>query len=345
VTSASPRPGLIERYRERLPFDAGDPVITLGEGSTPLVHAPALSERVGAEVWLKLEGLNPTGSFKDRGMTCAVSAAVREGAKAVICASTGNTSASAAAYAARAGIRCAVLVPDGKIATGKLAQALMHGARVIVLRGNFDEALKLVRELADRHPISLVNSVNQFRLEGQKTASFEIVEALGEERPLDALCIPVGNAGNITAYWKGFRELGAAPRMFGFQAEGASPLVQGRPVPNPETVASAIRIGNPARWEEAMDAMTSSQGAVRAVTDAQILDAYRFLAAREGVFCEPASAASVAGLMTHGAGGAERVACVLTGHGLKDPSTALDQAGAVVPCEPELAAVEQAVLG
>jgi threonine synthase len=337
--------GLIERYRERLPFDAGDPIVTLGEGSTPLVHAPALSERVGAEVWLKLEGLNPTGSFKDRGMTCAVSAAVREGAKAVICASTGNTSASAAAYAARAGIRCAVLVPDGKIATGKLAQALMHGARVIVLRGNFDEALKLVRELADRHPISLVNSVNQFRLEGQKTASFEIVESLGEERPLDALCIPVGNAGNITAYWKGFRELGVAPRMFGFQAEGASPLVQGRPVPNPETVASAIRIGNPARWEEAMDAMTSSNGAVRAVSDAQILDAYRFLAAREGVFCEPASAASVAGLMVHGAGGAERVACVLTGHGLKDPSTALDQAGAVVPCEPELAAVEEAVLG
>ena len=337
--------GLIERYRERLPFDDGDPVVTLGEGSTPLVHAPALSERVGAEVWLKLEGLNPTGSFKDRGMTCAVSAAVREGAKAVICASTGNTSASAAAYAARAGIRCAVLVPDGKIATGKLAQALMHGARVIVLRGNFDEALKLVRELADKHPISLVNSVNRFRLEGQKTASFEIVEALGEERPLDALCIPVGNAGNITAYWKGFREVGAAPRMFGFQAEGASPLVQGRPVPNPETVASAIRIGNPARWEEAMDAMTSSKGAVRAVSDAQILEAYRFLAAREGVFCEPASAASVAGLIVHGAGGAERVACVLTGHGLKDPSTALDQAGAVVPCEPELAAVEEAVLG
>jgi threonine synthase len=338
-------PGLIERYRERLPFENGDPVVTLGEGSTPLVHAPALSERVGAEVWLKLEGLNPTGSFKDRGMTCAVSAAVREGAKAVICASTGNTSASAAAYAARAGIRCAVLVPDGKIATGKLAQALMHGARVIVLRGNFDQALRLVRELADRHPISLVNSVNRFRLEGQKTASFEIVEALGEERPLDALCIPVGNAGNITAYWKGFRELGVAPRMFGFQAAGAAPLVEGAPVANPETVASAIRIGNPARWEEAMDAMTSSQGAVRAVTDAQILDAYRFLASREGVFCEPASAASVAGLMVHGAGGAERVACVLTGHGLKDPATALDQAGAVVPCEPELAAVEEAVLG
>ena len=338
-------PGLIERYRDRLPFEDGDPVVTLGEGSTPLVHAPALSERVGAEVWLKLEGLNPTGSFKDRGMTCAVSAAVREGARAVICASTGNTSASAAAYAARAGIRCAVLVPDGKIATGKLAQALMHGARVIVLRGNFDEALQLVRELADRHPISLVNSVNRFRLEGQKTASFEILEALGEDRPLDALCIPVGNAGNITAYWKGFKEAGAAPRMFGFQAAGAAPLVEGRPVANPETVASAIRIGNPARWEEAMDAMTSSQGAVRAVTDAQILDAYRFLAAREGVFCEPASASSVAGLMVHGAGGAERIACVLTGHGLKDPSTALDQAGAVVPCEPELAAVEEAVLG
>ncbi len=337
--------GLIERYRARLPFENGDPVITLGEGSTPLVHAPALSERVGAEVWLKLEGLNPTGSFKDRGMTCAVSAAVREGAKAVICASTGNTSASAAAYAARAAIRCAVLVPDGKIATGKLAQALMHGARVIVLRGNFDEALKLVRELADKHPISLVNSVNEFRLEGQKTASFEIVEALGEERRLDALCIPVGNAGNITAYWKGFREVGVAPRMFGFQASGAAPLVEGKPVPSPETVASAIRIGNPARWEEAMEAMTSSHGAVRAVTDAQILEAYRFLAAREGVFCEPASAASVAGLMVHGAAGAERVACVLTGHGLKDPSTALDQAGAVVPCEPELAAVEEAVLG
>jgi threonine synthase len=335
-------PGLIERYRERLPFADGDPIISLGEGSTPLVHAPALSERVGAEVWLKLEGLNPTGSFKDRGMTCAVSAAVREGAKAVICASTGNTSASAAAYAARAGVTCAVLVPEGKIATGKLAQALMHGARVIVLRGNFDEALRLVRELADRHPISLVNSVNRYRLEGQKTASFEILEQLGE---LDALCIPVGNAGNITAYWKGFREAGAAPRMFGFQAAGASPLVQGRPVENPETIASAIRIGNPARWEEAMEAMTSSNGAVRAVTDAQILDAYNFLAKREGVFCEPASAASVAGLMVHGAGGAERVACVLTGHGLKDPGTALDQAGAVVPCEPELAAVEEAVLG
>jgi threonine synthase len=341
-----PPSGLIERYRERLPFADGDPVVTLGEGSTPLVHAAALSERVGADVWLKLEGLNPTGSFKDRGMTCAVSAAVREGAQAVICASTGNTSASAAAYAARAGLRCAVIVPEGRIATGKLAQALMHGARVIVLRGNFDQALSLVRELVDRHPIALVNSVNEFRLEGQKTAAFEIVEQLAETGDaLDALCIPVGNAGNITAYWRGFREAGAAPRMFGFQAAGAAPLVHGAPVANPETIASAIRIGNPARWEEAMDAMTSSHGAVRAVTDEQILDAYRFLAAREGVFCEPASAASVAGLMTHGAGGAQRVACVLTGHGLKDPQTALDQAGAVLPCEPQLEAVEQAVLG
>jgi threonine synthase len=338
--------GLIERYRGRLPFTEGDPVVTLGEGSTPLVQAPALSQRVGAEVWLKLEGTNPTGSFKDRGMTCAVSAAVREGAKAVICASTGNTSASAAAYAARAGLRCAVLVPDGKIATGKLAQALMHGARVIVLRGNFDRALELVRELADRHPIALVNSVNEFRLEGQKTAAFEIVEQLAETGDaLDALCIPVGNAGNITAYWRGFREADAAPRMLGFQAAGAAPLVHGAPVANPETIASAIRIGNPARWEEAMDAMTSSHGAVRAVTDEQILDAYRFLAAHEGVFCEPASAASVAGLLTHGAGDAQRIACVLTGHGLKDPQTALDQAGAVLPCEPELAAVEEAVLG
>ena len=337
-----PMPGLIERYRERLPFAAEDPVVSLEEGSTPLVLAPRLSERVNAEVWLKLEGANPTGSFKDRGMTCAVSAAVREGAQAVICASTGNTAASAAAYAARAGLRGAVIVPEGKIATGKLAQALMHGARVIALRGNFDDALKLVRELAARHPIALVNSVNEFRIEGQKTASFEVAEALDAE--LDALCIPVGNAGNITAYWRGFGEIGMRPRMLGFQAAGAAPLVLGAPVANPETVASAIRIGNPARWEEAMDAMTSSGGTVRAVTDEQILDAYRFLAASEGVFCEPASAAGVAGLLANGAEGARRIVCVLTGHGLKDPQTALAQAGAVIPCEPELAAIERAVL-
>jgi threonine synthase len=333
--------GLIERFRERLPFAPEDPVVTLGEGSTPLVLAERLSERVGAEVWLKIEGANPTGSFKDRGMTCAVSAAVREGATAVICASTGNTAASAAAYAARAGLTGAVIVPEGKIATGKLAQALMHGARVIALRGNFDEALAIVRELARRRPIGLVNSVNPFRLEGQKTAAFELADALED---LDALCIPVGNAGNITAYWKGFTEDGRLrPRMLGFQAEGAAPLVHGAPVAHPETVASAIRIGNPARWEEAMDAMTSSGGAVRAVSDAEILDAYRYLASTEGVFCEPASAAGVAGLLRYGADGAARVVCVLTGHGLKDPQTALSQAGAVVPCEPEIDLVERVV--
>ncbi|MCD6726444.1 MAG: threonine synthase [Solirubrobacteraceae bacterium] len=335
--------GLIERWRDRLPFGPGDPVVSLEEGSTPLVPAPTLGERVGAEVWLKIEGANPTGSFKDRGMTCAVSAAVREGAGAVICASTGNTAASAAAYAARAGLTGAVIVPEGKIATGKLAQALMHGATVIALRGNFDQALQIVRELAERRPVALVNSVNPYRLEGQKTAAFEILDELGE---IDALCIPVGNAGNITAYWKGFSEMGAAPRMHGFQAAGAAPLVEGAPVEHPETVASAIRIGNPARWEEAMAAMRDSRGAVAAVTDEQILDAYRFLASREGVFCEPASAASVAGLLVHGAPeGAQRIVCVLTGHGLKDPQTALEQAGSVVPCDADGEAVERAIYG
>jgi threonine synthase len=336
-------PGLIERYRDHLPFGPDDPVVSLQEGSTPLVYACEISERVGAQVWLKIEGANPTGSFKDRGMTCAVSAAVREGASAVICASTGNTAASAAAYAARAGLTGAVIVPEGKIATGKLAQALMHGAKVIALRGNFDQALELVRELAAKHPIALVNSVNPFRLEGQKTAAFEILDEIG---PIDALCIPVGNAGNITAYWKGFQEMDRAPRMHGFQAAGAAPLVGGAPVAHPETVASAIRIGNPARWEEAMTAMRDSRGGVEAVSDEQILDAYRFLAAHEGVFCEPASAASVAGLLVHGVpAGAERIVCVLTGHGLKDPQTALEQAGTVVPCEPDLADVERAIYG
>jgi threonine synthase len=334
--------GLIERYRDRLPFEPTDPVVTLGEGSTPLVLAERLSELVGAEVHLKLEGANPTGSFKDRGMTCAISAALRDGAEAVICASTGNTAASAAAYAAKAGLRRVVIIPDGKIATGKLAQALVYGARVIALRGTFDEALKLVRELATRHPIALVNSVNEFRLEGQKTAAFELLEDL--EGRLDALCIPVGNAGNITAYWQGFVEAGAAPRLLGFQAEGAAPLVHGAPVKDPETIASAIRIGNPARWEEAMNAMRASRGAIRAVSDEEILGAYRLLAAGEGIFCEPASAASVAGLLKYGADGAERIVCVLTGHGLKDPDVALEQVGAVVPCEPELRAIERAVL-
>jgi threonine synthase len=236
-----------------------------------------------------------------------------------------------------------VIVPEGKIATGKLAQALAHGARVIALRGNFDAALKLVRELTDTHPIALVNSVNEFRIEGQKTAAFEVAEDL--EGELDALCIPVGNAGNITAYWRGFDALGLAPRMLGFQAAGAAPLVEGRVIEQPETVASAIRIGNPARWEDAMGAMTASGGAVRAVTDEQILEAYGLLASTEGVFCEPASAASVAGLLVHGAGDARRIACVLTGNGLKDPDTALSLAGAVVPCEASLGAIEEAVLG
>lgn len=326
------------RYRDRLPLD---PLVTLGEGDTPLVQAPHISERVGADVWLKLEGCNPTGSFKDRGMTVAVSAAIAEGAEAVVCASTGNTAASAAAYAAKAGLRGAVIVPDGKIATGKLAQALVHGARVVVLRGNFDEALTLVRELADRHPIALVNSVNEFRIQGQKTAAFEVCDALGEAP--DVLCIPVGNAGNVTAWWMGFQEYETAPKLHGYQAAGAAPLVEGAPVANPETVASAIRIGNPARWENAMSAFTSSRGEVRAVTDAEILDAYDLLGKREGVFCEPASAASVAGLLKYGAEG--RVVCVLTGNGLKDPQTAMNRAASVVPCEPEIVALEEAVLG
>src|SRR5436309_13138538 len=333
-------PGIIERYRERLPFGPDDPLVSLEEGSTPLVPAPRLSERAGAEVWLKLEGANPTGSFKDRGMTCAVSAALREGAEAVICASTGNTAAGAAAYAARAGLRGAVIVPEGKIATGKLAQALVHGARVVALRGNFDQALELVRELVERNPVALVNSINPFRIEGQKTGAFEVCDQLGEAP--DVLCIPVGNAGNVTAWWRGFVEYKTAPRLHGYQAEGAAPIVRGAPVENPETVASAIRIGNPARWEDATNAITSSRGQIRAVSDDEILDAYSFLGAREGVFCEPASAASVAGLVKYGAEG--RVVCVLTGHGLKDPTTALQSAAPVVPCEADIEAVESAVL-
>ncbi len=342
----SPAP-LIERYREKLSLEPGDPVVTLNEGSTPLVEAPRLSERLGVRAYLKFEGANPTGSFKDRGMTVAVSRAKGRGAEAVICASTGNTAASAAAYAARAGMRGAVIVPEGKIAIGKLAQALMHGARVVALQGNFDDALRIVRELADKHPIELVNSVNPHRIEGQKTAAFEVVEELGEAP--GALAIPVGNAGNVTAWWRGFQEAGTAPVLYGFQAEGAAPLVLGAPVANPETVASAIRIGNPARWEEAMAAFTASRGRVAAVSDEQILDAYRWLAAGEGVFCEPASAASVAGLLAHGlptvddAPAPESVVCVLTGHGLKDPDTALSKAPPVINCENDLSAVERAV--
>ncbi|HEV2723296.1 MAG TPA: threonine synthase [Thermoleophilaceae bacterium] len=326
------------RYADRLPVE---PRVTLEEGGTPLVAAPFLSERTGCEVYLKVEGANPTGSFKDRGMTVAVSAALEEGAKAVVCASTGNTAASAAAYAARAGLRGVVIVPEGKIATGKLAQALMHGARVIALRGNFDQALELVRELAKRHPIALVNSVNDYRIEGQKTGAFEVCDELGEAP--DVLCIPVGNAGNVTAWWRGFQEDGVRPRLHGYQAAGAAPLVEGAPVENPETVASAIRIGNPARWEDAMSAFTGSRGEVRAVTDEEILEAYSLLGSREGVFCEPASAASVAGLLRYGADG--RVVCVLTGHGLKDPQTAMNRAASVIPCEPDIEHVEAAVMG
>jgi len=339
--------GLIDRYRDRLSLEPGDPVVTLNEGATPLIEAPRLSERIGARAYFKFEGLNPTGSFKDRGMTVAVSRAKGRGAEAVICASTGNTAASAAAYAARAGLRGAVIVPEGKIAIGKLAQALMHGARVVALQGNFDDALRIVRELSQKHPIELVNSVNPHRIEGQKTAAFEVVEDLGEAP--GALAIPVGNAGNVTAYWRGFQEVGAAPVLYGFQAEGAAPLVRGEPVENPETIASAIRIGNPARWEEAMAAFTASRGRVAAVSDEQILNAYRWLADTEGVFCEPASAASVAGLLAHGLPTVEEmptpetVVCVLTGHGLKDPDTALNKAPSVINCDNDLSAVERAV--
>jgi len=342
----SPAP-LIERFRDRLSLEPGDPVVTLNEGSTPLVEAPRLSERLGVRAYLKFEGANPTGSFKDRGMTVAVSRAKGRGAEAVICASTGNTAASAAAYAARAGMRGAVIVPEGKIAIGKLAQALMHGARVVALQGNFDDALRIVRQLSQKYPIELVNSVNPYRIEGQKTAAFELIEELGQAP--DALAIPVGNAGNVTAYWKGFQEMGASPIVYGFQAEGAAPLVLGHPVEHPETIASAIRIGNPARWEEAMGIFTASRGRVAAVSDAQILDAYHWLASSEGVFCEPASAASVAGLLAHGlpvvegTPPPESVVCVLTGHGLKDPDTAIGKAPAVISCENDLSAVERVV--
>jgi threonine synthase len=338
---------LIERYRDRLSLEEGDPVVTLNEGSTPLIHSPRLSERVGAEVHLKFEGANPTGSFKDRGMTVAVSRAKGAGAEAIICASTGNTAASCAAYAARAGLRGAVIVPEGKIAIGKLAQALMHGARVIALEGNFDQALEIVREIAKKHPVELVNSVNPYRIEGQKTAAFETCDELGDSPA--ALAIPVGNAGNVTSWWAGFQEYGEAPVLYGFQAAGAAPLVEGHQIENPETVASAIRIGNPARWEEAMNAFTASRGRVAAVTDEQILEAYHWLASREGVFCEPASAASVAGLLAHGlpvADGMEKpasVVCVLTGHGLKDPDSAIGKAPAVTGCKADLTSVERAV--
>jgi threonine synthase len=353
MTHGQPWPGVIAAYRDYLPVSGATPVVTLLEGGTPLVDAPRLSEQTGARVLLKLEGLNPTGSFKDRGMTLAMSKAVEDGAKAVICASTGNTSASAAAYAARAGLTAAVVIPEGKIAAGKLAQALMHGARVLALEGGFDDALSVVRSLVERHPIALVNSLNEHRIDGQRTAAFEVCDDLGDAP--DALCIPVGNAGNVSAYWLGFQAYREAersrglPRLYGFQAAGAAPLVDGAPVARPETVATAIRIGKPARGEQAMAAMRESGGGVAAVTDSEILEAYRLLAAEEGVFCEPASAASVAGLMRRAEAGdlaeGETVVCVLTGHGLKDPDTAIVNSEAVRRLPADLAAVEEAVLG
>jgi threonine synthase len=339
--------GVIEEYRAFLPVGEGTPVVTLQEGATPLLAAPRLSERVGAEVWLKYEGANPTGSFKDRGMTLAISKALEEKAEAVVCASTGNTSASAAAYAARAGITCAVLIPEGYIALGKLAQALIHGARVLQIRGNFDQALDLVRRLAERAPVTVVNSVNQDRIEGQKSAAFEVVDALGDAPQVH--CLPVGNAGNITAYWKGYREYQDAgrstrlPAMCGFQAAGAAPLVLGHPVENPETIATAIRIGNPASWYGATAAASESGGRIEAVTDDEILAAYRFLAAEEAVFCEPASAASVAGLCKMGAPEGTVVVCTLTGHGLKDPDRAIAEIAVPSTVDPDEVAVRAAL--
>ncbi len=321
--------GVVEEYREYLPIEPGAPVVTLLEGGTPLLAAPRLSERVGASVYLKVEGANPTGSFKDRGMTMAISHALGSGAKAVVCASTGNTSASAAAYASRAGMRCVVLIPDGYIALGKLAQALIHGAKVLQVRGNFDQALEIVRGLPDRAPVTVVNSVNPFRIEGQKTGAFEIVDVLGEAP--DVHCIPVGNAGNITAYWRGYlqyKEAGRStrlPRMLGFQAAGAAPIVLGHVVEEPDTVATAIRIGNPASWYSATAAASESGGSITSVSDEEILAAYRFLAEEESVFCEAASAASVAGLLATGVPEGSTVVCVLTGHGLKDPDLAIGQ--------------------
>ncbi len=342
--------GLIEEYRDRLPVDADTPVVTLREGGTPLVYACVLSEMTGCQVWLKYDGANPTGSFKDRGMTMAISKAAQEGARAVICASTGNTSASAAAYAVKAGMVCAVLVPDGKIAMGKLAQAVVHGAKLLQVQGNFDDCLTLARDLAENYPVSLVNSVNPDRIEGQKTASFEIVDLLGTAP--DIHCLPVGNAGNITAYWKGYREYHAdgitnrLPRMWGFQAAGAAPIVNGEPVRSPETIATAIRIGNPASWQQAEDARDESGGVIDAVTDDAILAAYRLLASREGLFCEPASAASVAGLLQMHAQGrldpGQTVVCTLTGNGLKDPQWAL--ADAPEPVRVDIDAQAAAVL-
>ena len=340
--------GVVEEYRDRLPVNEKTPVVTLQEGGTPLLPATRVSELTGCDVHLKVEGLNPTGSFKDRGMTMAITKAAEDGAKAVICASTGNTSASAAAYAIRAGMTCAVLVPQGKIAMGKLAQALVHGARLLQVDGNFDDCLELARKLSIDYPVALVNSVNPYRLQGQKTAAFEIVDALGDAP--DIHCIPVGNAGNISAYWMGYSEYAddgvssRKPRMFGFQASGAAPLVNGEPVTTPNTIATAIRIGNPASWSLAENAREESGGLIDKVTDRQIMAAYKLLAAEEGVFVELASAASVAGLIKAAEQGlvprGSSVVCTVTGNGLKDPDWALAGAGAAttVPVDAQAAA-------
>jgi len=324
--------GVITEYRERMPLTESAPIVSLGEGGTPLIYACTLSERVGASVWLKYEGSNPTGSFKDRGMTMAISQAAGDGAQAVICASTGNTSASASAYAVKAGMTCAVLIPKGKIAMGKLAQAVVHGAILLQVEGNFDDCLVLARELSEKYPVALVNSVNPVRIEGQKSAAFEIVDQLGQAP--DIHCLPVGNAGNITAYWRGFQEYetsgmsDSSPAMWGFQAAGAAPLVNGAPVSHPETIATAIRIGNPASWDNAISARVESNGIIDSVTDQEILAAYHLLAENEGLFCEPSSAAGVAGLLKmHAAGklpAGSVVTCTLTGNGLKDPQWALE---------------------
>jgi threonine synthase len=343
--------GVIEEYRERLPVTDATPVVTLGEGDTPLVRSRSLSEETGCEVYLKFDGANPTGSFKDRGMTLAISKAVEEGSKAIVCASTGNTSASAAAYAAKAGLTCAVLLPAGKVAVGKLAQAVAHGARLLQVDGNFDQALEAARDLADRAPVTLVNSVNPFRLEGQKTLAFEVCDALG--RAPDLHLVPVGNAGNISAHWMGYGEylrdgvIHEPPRLFGFQAAGAAPIVEGHPVSDPTTIATAIRIGNPASWEQAVAAATESEGEIAAVSDREILSAYRRVAREDGLFAELASAASIAGLLRmHGEGRLPRgsvAVCVLTGHGLKEPDWAIAGSPLPVAIPPDAAAVADAL--
>ena len=347
MTGAHQWRGVIEEYRDRLPVSKKTPVVSLREGGTPLVYACSLSETLECEVWLKFEGANPTGSFKDRGMTMAISKAAEDGARAVICASTGNTSASASAYAVKAGMVSAVLVPQGKIAMGKLAQAIVHGATLLQVDGNFDDCLTVARELSDSYPVALVNSVNPVRIEGQKTASFEIVDLLGRAPDIHAL--PVGNAGNITAYWRGYTEYKAdgvsdsCPRMWGFQAAGAAPLVQGSPVTSPETLATAIRIGNPASWDAAIAARDESDGLIDSVTDDEILAAYRLLASTEGLFCEPSSAAGVAGLLKvksqGGLDSGQVIVATLTGNGLKDPQWALESAPAPVvgPVDPTAA--------